>query len=80
LWRKLVPNLEDDNLQGFPNEKISKSKIPDIVCTMISSENANKDNEEWLQSDARELGFQHERHGHCSCCCKIKGRRTGWKG
>jgi hypothetical protein len=42
LWRKLVPDLEDDDFQGFPNE-ISKSEILDIVYCMISSGNINED-------------------------------------
>jgi hypothetical protein len=25
-WRKLLPDLEDDDVQGFPNEEISKSE------------------------------------------------------
>jgi hypothetical protein len=29
-WRKL-PDLEDQ-LHSFPNEEISKSEIPDMVC------------------------------------------------
>jgi hypothetical protein len=59
LWRKLLADLEDD-LQGFSNEKISMSKILDMVCTMTSFENVAKHNvKEWLQSDACELGFQH---------------------
>jgi hypothetical protein len=40
--------------------KKSASKILDMVCAMIRFENVNKYNaEEWLQSDACELGFQH---------------------
>jgi hypothetical protein len=31
-WRKLVPDLEEDDLQGFPKEEISKSEILDMVC------------------------------------------------
>jgi hypothetical protein len=31
LWRKLVPDLEDDDLQGFPSEEISKSEILGMV-------------------------------------------------
>jgi hypothetical protein len=59
-WRKILPDLEQDDLQGFPNEEISKSKILDMVCAMRSFENINKDNvEELLQSDACEVGFQH---------------------
>jgi hypothetical protein len=46
-------------LQGFPNEEI-KSKILDMVCAVRSFENTDEDNiEEWLQTDAYELGFQH---------------------
>jgi hypothetical protein len=45
-WRKLLPDLEDDDLQGFPNEEINKFKILDMVCAMRSSENTDKDNVE----------------------------------
>jgi hypothetical protein len=59
-WRKLLQDVEDDNLQGFPDEEISKSEILDMVCVMKNFENIDKDNvEEWLQSDACERGFQH---------------------
>jgi hypothetical protein len=45
-------------LQDFPNEEI-KSEILDMVCAMRSFENINKNNdEEWLDSDACEVGFQ----------------------
>jgi hypothetical protein len=37
-WRKLLPDLEDDDLQSFPNE-ISKSKILGMVCAMRNFEN-----------------------------------------
>jgi hypothetical protein len=59
LWRKLLPDLEKDDLQGFPNEEISKSKILVKVCAIRNFVNVNKDNEEWLQSDVCELGIQH---------------------
>jgi hypothetical protein len=35
-WRKLLPDLENDDLKSFPNEEISKSKILDMVCAMRS--------------------------------------------
>jgi hypothetical protein len=73
-WRELFPDLEDDDLQGFPNEEIRKSKILDM-CTMRSFENFN---EEWLESDACEVGFQHLTDKHCQCCHKTEGRRRGW--
>jgi hypothetical protein len=38
LWRKLLPDLEEENMQGFPNEQISKSEILDMVCAMRSFE------------------------------------------
>jgi hypothetical protein len=40
---KLLPEEEDDDLQGFPNEEISKSKILDMVCAMRSFENINEE-------------------------------------
>jgi hypothetical protein len=63
-WRKLLPDLEqhddEDDLQGFPNEEISKFEILYMVCAMRSFVNIDEGNfEEWLQSDACELGFQH---------------------
>jgi hypothetical protein len=63
-WHKLLPHLEDD-LQGFPNEEISKSKILDMICAMKSFQNTDEDNKEWLQSDACELGFQHMMNKNC---------------
>jgi hypothetical protein len=46
LWRKLVPHLENDDLQGFPDEESSKCEILDMVCAMKSFENVNTDNVE----------------------------------
>jgi hypothetical protein len=46
LWRKFLPDLEEDNLQSFPNKEISKSKILDMVCAMRSFENIDKDDAE----------------------------------
>jgi hypothetical protein len=43
-WKKPVPNLEEDNLQHFPNKEISKSEILDMVCVMRSLKNGDKDN------------------------------------
>jgi hypothetical protein len=34
------------DLQGFPNDKIGKSKILDMVCTARNSENTDEDNTE----------------------------------
>jgi hypothetical protein len=59
LSRKLLPHLEKDEWQGFPNEEIRKSEIPDMVYAMRRFENTDKDNiEEWLPSDDCELSFQ----------------------
>jgi hypothetical protein len=58
LWRKLLPDLEKDDLQVFLNEEIGESEILDM-CAMRCFENVDEDNEVWLQSDAYELGFQH---------------------
>jgi hypothetical protein len=56
---KFLPNLLND-LQGFANEEITKSKILDVLCTVRSFENINKDLvDEWLQSVACKLGLQH---------------------
>jgi hypothetical protein len=41
-WRKLVPDQGEDDLQGFPNEEISKSEILDMICAMRSFENINE--------------------------------------
>jgi hypothetical protein len=42
LWRKLIPDIEEDDLQGF-SDRISKAKILDMMCAMRSFENVNKD-------------------------------------
>jgi hypothetical protein len=78
-WRKLLPDLEDEDLQGFHNEVISKSKILDMVCAMRSFENTNKNNtEEWLQSDACESDFQHMTDTDIvSAATKQKGKEEG---
>jgi hypothetical protein len=44
LCWKLLPDLEEDKLQDFPNEEISKSKIPVMVCAMRSFEGIDDDN------------------------------------
>jgi hypothetical protein len=55
-------------MQGFPNEQISKSEILDMVCAMRSFEkNQWRNVEEWLQSNACEVGFQHQTD-RCQCC------------
>jgi hypothetical protein len=36
-------DLEDNDLQGFPNKEKSKSEIHDMVCAMRSFENVNKE-------------------------------------
>jgi hypothetical protein len=41
-WRKLVPDLEDDDLQGFRNEEISKSEILDMDCAVRSLKNGRR--------------------------------------
>jgi hypothetical protein len=43
LWRKLLPDLEEDDLQGFPNEGIGKSDILHMVFAMRSFENINEE-------------------------------------
>jgi hypothetical protein len=58
-WRKLLPDIEEGNLQCFPNEEISKSEVLDMVCAIRSSENINNGIiQQWLRSDACEVGFQ----------------------
>jgi hypothetical protein len=50
-WMKLLPDLEKDDLQGFPNTEISKPEILNIVCA-VRFYNTNEDNaEELLYSD-----------------------------
>ena len=39
-----------------------------LMCAVRSFENVQENNEEWLQCDACELGFQHG-HKHYKCCC-----------
>jgi hypothetical protein len=31
-WMKLLPDLEDDDLQGFPTKEISKSEVLHMLC------------------------------------------------
>jgi hypothetical protein len=45
-WRKLLPDQEEDDLQGFPDEEIGKSKILDMMCAVRSFGNVNEDNVE----------------------------------
>jgi hypothetical protein len=59
LWRKLLPDLEENHLQGFPNEETSKSKILDMVCAMRSFKNVEDNTEEQLQSEMCEFRFQY---------------------
>jgi hypothetical protein len=35
--------LQEDNLQGFANEEISKSEVLDMMCAMRSFENIHKE-------------------------------------
>jgi hypothetical protein len=42
-WKKLLPGVEDD-MQGFPNEETSSSEILDLVCSVRSFGNMDKDN------------------------------------
>jgi hypothetical protein len=75
-WRKLLPDLEDDDLQGFPKEEISKSEILDMVhvCYEKFSKHQRSNDGEWLQqSDACEVGFQHMTDRHCQSCREIEG-------
>jgi hypothetical protein len=47
-------------MKGFCNEEISKSEVLDVVCAMGSFETVDEDdNEEYLQSAACQLSFQH---------------------
>jgi hypothetical protein len=55
-WRKLIPDLDDDDLQGFRDE-INRPKILDTVCATRSFENIDDHIEELLQSDVCEPGF-----------------------
>jgi hypothetical protein len=42
-WGKLPPHLEDNDVQGFPNEELSKFKIPDIMlCAVVTFENTDR--------------------------------------
>jgi hypothetical protein len=41
-WRKLLPDVEGDDLHGFPNEETSKFEILD-VCAMRSFENIEEE-------------------------------------
>jgi hypothetical protein len=48
LWRKLLPDLQHD-LQGFPNEEISKSEFLEMVRAIRSFENIKGNTEEWAR-------------------------------
>jgi hypothetical protein len=41
--KTLLPDLDDDDLHGFPYEAISKSKIVDMMCAMTSFQNINEE-------------------------------------
>ena len=42
-WGKLPPHLEDNDVQGFPNEELSKFKILDIMlCAVVTFENTDR--------------------------------------
>jgi hypothetical protein len=43
LWRKFVPDLEDDDLHSISDEEINKSEILEVVCAMRSFENVNEE-------------------------------------
>jgi hypothetical protein len=59
MWKIVLPSREDDDLQGFPHEEISKSEILDMVCAMRSVEATDTDKtEEWQNSNVCEVGFQ----------------------
>jgi hypothetical protein len=45
-WRKLLPDLEEYDLQGFRNKEINKSENLDMVCAMRSFKSINEDNVE----------------------------------
>jgi hypothetical protein len=45
-WMKLVPNIEEDDFQSFPNEEFSKSEIIDRVCAMRYFKNVDEGNVE----------------------------------
>jgi hypothetical protein len=84
-WRKLLPDPDDDDLQGFPNEETSKSKILDILCAMRSFENINKKKKkvkELLQSDVcvKWASSTRQTDRHCQCCRETEGRRREWEG
>jgi hypothetical protein len=47
-----------------------------MICAVRSFENIDKGNiEEWLQSDACEVGFQHVRDRHCQCCRETREKK-----
>jgi hypothetical protein len=49
----LLPDLEEEDVQGFLNKEISKSEILDVVCT---TRNFGNINEETLNNAYREMG------------------------
>jgi hypothetical protein len=44
IMRKFVPDLENDNLQGFINDELNKFKFLDTMCAVRSFRNVDKDN------------------------------------
>jgi hypothetical protein len=55
--RKLPPDLEENDLQSFPDKEISKYEILDKVQAVKSFENTVTDVEKLLYSDVCELCF-----------------------
>jgi hypothetical protein len=81
-WGKPLKDLEDDDLQGYPNEEISQVQNSWQGVCHDKFENVNKDNsKEWLQSDACELGFQHMTDMDiANAAVKQKGEETERRG
>jgi hypothetical protein len=76
-WRKLLPDLEDDDLQGFPDEEISKSEILDTVCAVRSFGNVDEITLKNGYRVMRVKGTSSMTDRHCQCR-KTEGR-SGWR-
>jgi hypothetical protein len=77
-WRKLLPDLEEDDLQGFPNKKISKSEIPDMACAMRSFENIKEEAENGYRvMSVKWASSTRQTDRHCQWCRKQMGEEGG---
>lgn len=59
-WRKLLPDLEENDFNGFPDDDSSTTEIMTMVKVLQGFENVDEVNvREWINTDACEPGYQH---------------------